>query len=113
MQHPDFSIQFEAFGIRDDIPFETQFALYRIAQESIYNVVKYAKAQYVIVQLSQDKGRLSLTVEDDGIGFDMENIKLGMGLKNMKNRARLIKAELVVSSVLGEGTSINVDCDAG
>lgn len=55
MSHQHLTIQFEAFDISENIPFQTQLALYRITQESISNVIKYAQASNVIVQISQHK----------------------------------------------------------
>ncbi len=112
MEDADRSIQYEVFGIQQELAFETQLALYRIAQESICNILKYAQATHIIVQLSQDQGLLSLTIEDNGIGFDIATVRKGMGLINMENRARLIQGTLRVNSAVGDGTSINIDCYA-
>ncbi|MFC4163817.1 ATP-binding protein [Epilithonimonas zeae] len=110
MIHKHLSIQFEAFDVSDKIPFQIQLALYRIAQESISNVIKYAQANNVIVQISQDGDTLTLTVEDDGVGFDKSKITYGLGLKNIENRVRLINGKVEIHSAKGEGTTINVEC---
>lgn len=110
MNNKHFSIQFEAFNISENIPFQTQLALYRITQESISNVIKYAQAQNVIVQISQNENTLSLTIEDDGIGFNKSEINYGLGLKNIENRVRLINGSLDIISKKGEGTTINIEC---
>ncbi|KFC19514.1 histidine kinase [Chryseobacterium sp. FH1] len=110
MTHKHLSIQFEAFGVSDNIPFPIQLALYRIAQESISNVIKYAQANNVIVQISQDGKTLALTVEDDGVGFDRSRITYGLGLRNIENRARLMNGKVDIHSEKGEGTTINVEC---
>lgn len=105
-----FTIQFEAFNLSENIPFKTQIALYRIAQESISNITKYAQATNVIVQISQNNNVLNLTIEDDGIGFDKSEIVYGLGLKNIQNRAQLINGTVEIASNKGEGTTINVEC---
>ena len=110
MTHKHLSIQFEAFDVSDKIPFQIQLAFYRIAQESISNVIKYAQANNVIVQISQDGDTLTLTVEDDGVGFDKSKITYGLGLKNIENRVRLINGKVEIHSAKGEGTTINVEC---
>lgn len=110
MTHKHLSIQFEAFDVSGNIPFQIQLAFYRIAQESISNVIKYAQASNVIVQISQNYNTLILTVEDDGVGFDSSKIIYGLGLKNIKNRVRLINGKVDIHSVKGEGTTINVEC---
>lgn len=110
MTHKHLSIQFEAFGVSGNIPFPIQLAFYRIAQESISNVIKYAQANNVIVQVSQDGNTLALTVEDDGVGFDRSGVTYGLGLKNIENRVRLMNGKLDIHSEKGEGTTINVEC---
>lgn len=112
MTQKHFSIQFEAFNLSEKIAFEIQLALYRIAQESISNVIKYAQANNVIVQISQNENILNLTIEDDGVGFEKSEIVYGLGLKNIENRVRLINGTLDIISHKGEGTTINVECNA-
>jgi len=110
MSYKKLRIQFEAFDLSENIPFETQLALYRITQESISNVIKYAQANNVIVQISQNDNLLDLTIEDDGVGFDKNQITKGLGLKNIENRVQLINGTVDITSVKGEGTTINVEC---
>jgi len=110
MSYKKLRIQFEAFDLSENIPFETQLALYRITQESISNVIKYAQANNVIVQISQNDNLLNLTIEDDGVGFDKNQITKGLGLKNIENRVQLINGTVDITSAKGEGTTINVEC---
>lgn len=110
MKQKHFNIQFEAFNLSENISFKTQMALYRITQESISNITKYAQASNVIVQISQNNNILNLTIEDDGIGFDKSEIVYGLGLKNIKNRVELINGTVEIASDKGEGTTINVEC---
>lgn len=110
MTQKHFIIQFEAFNLSENIPFKTQIALYRITQESISNIMKYAQATNVIVQISQNSNILNLTIEDDGIGFDKSEIVYGLGLKNIQNRIQLINGTVDITSNKGEGTTINVEC---
>jgi signal transduction histidine kinase len=110
MSYKNFFIQFESFNLSNDIPFQTQLALYRITQEAISNVIKYAHASNVIVQISQNDNLLNLTIEDDGIGFNKDEVVLGLGLKNIENRGRLINGTVDIITAKGEGTTINVEC---
>ncbi len=110
MSQKQLHIQFEAFNVSKDIPFKTQLALYRIAQESISNIIKYAQANSVIVQISQNLETINLTIEDDGVGFDKTEIVYGLGLNNIENRVRLINGTVDIVSQKGEGTTINVEC---
>lgn len=111
MSHKHLSIQFEAFNIGVTIPFQTQLVLYRIAQEGISNVIKYAQVSNVIVQISQNEDVLSLTIEDDGIGFDTSDVVYGLGISNIKNRIQLIGGTVEIDSQKGQGTTINVECN--
>jgi len=110
MTQNHFTIQFEAFNLSENIPFKIQTTLYRIAQESISNITKYAQASSVIVQISQNNNLLNLTIEDDGIGFDKSVITYGLGLKNIQNRVQLINGTVEINTNKGEGTTINVEC---
>lgn len=110
MTQKHFTIQFEAFNLSENIPFKIQTTLYRVAQESISNITKYAQATNVIVQISQNGNMLNLTIEDDGIGFDNSEITYGLGLKNIQNRVQLINGTVEINSNKGDGTTINVEC---
>lgn len=111
MSYKNFSIQYESFNVSNSIPFQTQLALYRITQEAISNVIKYAQSNNVIVQISQNENTLSLTIEDDGIGFNKSEVVLGLGLNNIENRVKLINGTVEIISAKGEGTTINVECN--
>lgn len=89
--------------------------LYRIAQEALTNAVKHARAGRIAVALQcQNRGELTLTVQDDGIGRDLaERTKGGLGMGIMQHRARLINAHLTVADAAGGGTlvSCTIPCD--
>jgi signal transduction histidine kinase len=84
-----------------------KISIYRIVQEALSNVVKYAAAMECSVTISQpDSATLLLTIVDNGKGFDAAVIPKGIGLSNMKTRARLVKADLHIESAPGKGTRI-------
>lgn len=84
-----------------------KITIYRIVQEGLSNVVKYADAMECSVTISQpDSATLLLTIVDNGKGFDAAVIPKGIGLSNMKARARLVKADLHIESAPGKGTRI-------
>lgn len=112
MSQKQFYIQFEAFNLSSHIPFKIQLPLYRIAQESISNIMKHAQANNVIVQISQHKNTIHLTIEDDGIGFDITKVEQGLGIKNIKNRTALMNGLVEIISAQGKGTTINIECYA-
>lgn len=102
------------FNCKSNIDWETvssliKIAIYRIVQEALSNVLKYAEAQNCNVNLTFDsKGNLKLIIYDDGKGFDMNNIINGIGLKNMKDRASNLNASFYINSSIEEGTTIEV-----
>lgn len=87
-----------------------KISIYRIVQEALLNVLKYAEATVCAVTLTQiENGKLQLLIADNGKGFDsttQEND--GIGLKNIQERARLAKAILSIASEVGRGTKIEV-----
>lgn len=91
------------------LPDDVKIALYRIAQESLNNVVKYAKAKTVTVDLRQQPMGVRLTVSDDGVGFDPANVgPERMGQRIMRERAEAISARFAVQSEIGHGTVVTV-----
>ncbi|MCT4624933.1 MAG: tetratricopeptide repeat protein [Schleiferiaceae bacterium] len=83
--------------------------LYRIIQEAIQNAVKYANANSIRVSFSYESG-LTVKIEDDGSGFDIDTAEKGNGLMNMEHRAAAIQAEINVISELNKGTVVEVRC---
>jgi signal transduction histidine kinase len=95
------------------IPQEIQVVLYRIAQESLTNILRHAKASHLSLVLRQDAGRVVMIIEDDGVGFDPGNpsFKTGerhLGLISMRERAEMLGGTLDVYTGPGEGTSVQV-----
>jgi signal transduction histidine kinase len=82
---------------------------YRVAQESLHNIVKHARATRVDLDLSNDDGALTLHVRDNGVGFDATQTFPGhMGLVSFNERAASIGAELSVDSALSSGTTVRL-----
>lgn len=77
--------------------------LYRVIQEQLNNILKHSKAEHVIIELKTIDRRVYLRIEDDGIGFDPEQVKSGLGLKNIRHRLELLKGSLSISSSPGDG----------
>ena len=89
----------------------TAITVYRIVQELINNTIKHAGAANAIVQLTKTDSTLSLTVEDDGKGFDKNilNFSKGIGWSNIQNRVDFLKAFLDVRTEKEKGTSVLVE----
>src|SRR5262249_19794953 len=91
------------------IPPEVQVTFYRIAQEALNNAAKYAEARRVWVRLRLAPGGPELVVEDDGIGFDPEEVGAGhLGLGIMRERCTRVGAEFGLESRRGGGTRVSV-----
>ena len=94
----------------DSISDDIKINFYRILQEAIQNIIKYAKASKVEVIIDRDKDQLELLIKDNGIGFDLHDKRKGIGLKNMKSRAKKLNGTLKVNSLKNNGTTIFVKC---
>jgi signal transduction histidine kinase len=92
------------------LPAETETALYRIVQEALTNVIKHAQAGTVSVVLTRKGDRVVAVIEDDGRGFDPEDMRdERLGLLGMRERIALVDGQLSVESRPGEGTTIAVE----
>ncbi len=89
---------------KDSLPSDVKITFYRVAQEAFSNIAKHARASQVRASLTDDEQQVTLTVEDDGRGFDPEAIEPErMGLRIMRERLDRIGASLEVSSAAGRG----------
>ncbi|MDN3582354.1 ATP-binding protein [Mucilaginibacter flavus] len=95
-----------------DAPFDdtTEIILYRVLQESVHNVMKHAHANRLDIALIKDEENISLTIEDNGKGFDATNpaIYNGMGLNNLRSRINFLKGKVEFDSQVGKGTLVSV-----
>ncbi len=80
--------------------------LYRILQESLQNINKYAKAKNINVDFTKVEDKIVLTIVDDGLGFHVSNKKNGIGLQNMKSRTIDCEGVFEINSKKGKGTSV-------
>jgi PAS domain S-box-containing protein len=87
---------------------DVHLTLYRIAQESLNNVVKHSQATSFDVALTRRDNQLILEVKDNGQGFDLGRISGGLGLGSMRERAEAIGASLEMASAPGQGTTMRV-----
>lgn len=81
---------------------------YRIIQEQFSNVLKYAKASLVSLKIFQDHEKLSLIMQDNGVGVDLSKKTPGVGLMNIKTRTSLFKGETIIHSSPGKGFELSV-----
>lgn len=112
----DLEIRFDVNGDENRLSKDIELALFRIVQESLNNIRKHARASLAEVCLDFDSDSVRLTVIDNGKGFDKQIEKQAiagghMGLIGMRERARLIGADLKVQSTPGKGTIVAVKID--
>jgi signal transduction histidine kinase len=103
-----FSVDSEVYW--DEMEDSVKINLYRIIQEALQNVIKYAEASLVKINIAIENKNLNLVVEDNGKGFKVNDKRKGIGLKNMQSRAAKLEGTFTVKSSLNKGTSIFVSC---
>jgi len=91
------------------ISLEIQLNLYRILQEQLRNILRYAKATSIQVDVLIYNNKLKMRVSDNGIGFNVETHKGGIGLANMKRRAELFSGKFEIASSPGNGCIIAIE----
>jgi len=111
-QSGKMKIIYQSFGM-ENLRIENDYSktIYRIVQELIGNALKHSGAREVVLQLSCDDSTLSMTVEDNGSGFAVEDIEntAGIGLKNIRSRIDYLKGSLDIDSSPEGGTSVFIE----
>lgn len=91
-----------------DLPESTQLTVYRVVQESLTNIGKYARASHVIVTVHNYPTYVAVQIQDDGQGFETASMRPNShGLAGMKHRVEAVGGRLTVASQLGKGTTIS------
>lgn len=104
-------IQFEINVADGDkqLPAERELMMFRIAQESLSNIIKHAEAEHVRIEIAYRPEVFSMSIADDGKGFDAKDGRdAGIGLINMKQRVEVMQGKLDISSTPGKGTKITI-----
>jgi two-component system, NarL family, sensor kinase len=108
-------VTYQSIGLENAVIEQTTaITIYRIIQELINNTMKHASAKTAIVQMTKADGNISITVEDDGKGFDPVTLKScrGIGWSNIQSRIEYLKGKLDVQSEPGKGTSVLIELKA-
>lgn len=105
------SVEFHYFGNEHRLDNKLEILIYRSAHELVNNALKHGAAMQINVQLIQEEDRLSLTVQDNGQGFDPKAGTGGMGLQNIRNRVETYGGVLHIYSTPRNGTEINLEFD--
>jgi signal transduction histidine kinase len=92
------------------LPEYLKLTVYRIVQEALTNVCKYAQADWVsiVIQRSQSSPRLSITIQDNGVGFNPQDNTTGFGLRGIQERAEAEGGELQLTTAPGQGCALQV-----
>lgn len=106
-----FDAEFHVHGSEQTFDDNTNVMLYRIVQEALNNIVKYANASEVSVQITYSEEWFDLTIEDDGEGFDPNTVdsEKGMGLKSIAFRTEFIGGTYDINSRPGVGTLVTIN----
>jgi len=109
-------VQFEAVGLDGErlLP-EVESAVFRIVQEALANTIRHAQATRVGVLVERRDGHLLALVEDDGVGFDLEQAAASgrLGLAGMRERAEMLGGSLTVETAPGAGTTVVLEVPYG
>lgn len=110
-QQNEIDARFTHHNVPDQLPPDIALCCFRLAQECLTNVKKHSQATYVDVRLEKGESALTLSIHDNGLGFDtMEAAKRGgLGLRSMEERVRLIHGTIQLRSDKDQGTTIRVE----
>lgn len=113
MQQQYFTIECTFKGLEQRMSQSTEVMIYRMVQELINNAVKHSGAGNILVQVIRHNNRqLNITVEDNGKGFNPEQIKQNAaGLRSVKSRVEYLNGKMDLQSEQGKGTSVYIECD--
>ena len=104
----NISIHLTMGNLPDQLQPSISLSLYRIAQETMHNIITHSRAKNVQVELGADDTQISLRIIDDGVGFDPGHEEAGLGLESMRHRVRAVGGFIDISSSPNSGTRIEV-----
>ena len=101
--------EFHYFGSGDRLNPKLEVMIYRIVHELVNNAMKHSHAEHILVQIVQEDERISITVQDNGCGFNPSLPTTGIGLNNIRDRVHSFNGQISVWSEIGKGTEISVE----
>ncbi len=104
----EFKLQVDERIDWDLINNNTKINIYRIIQETLQNIDKYAKASKVTLNMNKNENEILITITDNGIGFNPRTNKKGIGLHNMKKRMEEINGKFLLETTRNKGTKISL-----
>jgi len=103
-----FRVDVDFKGKRPELDPGLKLMLYRIVQEQMNNIIKYAKASKAVIKFKFDPASIRLCITDNGVGFDPSKKATGIGLKNIRARVEFYSGKLNVISAPGEGCALEI-----
>lgn len=100
------TVGFSSYNFPKKLDENIETQLYRVLQEALNNILRHADAKHINVQLIGHSSYATITIEDDGKGFNPKKLEMGLGLKNMNSRIDQVGGKLDVDSKINKGTSI-------
>lgn len=106
-------INLEIIGLNERLENTVENILFRVLQELVNNIIKHAKATEVGIQFIKHENELTILIEDNGVGFDvnasLSDINGGIGLKNISSRVAFLNGEVNFDSFPGKGTTVTIE----
>ena len=108
---PTLKVDLEIVGLDTRLDNQVETVLYRVIQEIVNNIIKHAKASQISMQLIRHETELNIMIEDNGVGFDTNQLDdfEGIGLKGIKTRIEFLNGSVHFDSSIGRGTTVIID----
>jgi len=105
----DLTVHYHFQKFEEIIKADVQLAMFRILQEQFSNIVKYANASLVDITVQKRNGDIFMSIQDNGIGFDAEVRRNGLGLENIKRRVQVFNGNFNIQSSPGKGCKLDIE----
>lgn len=102
-------VQFESIGSLESLPLQYESLIYNIIQELIQNVIRHSGARQAILQLMMENELVSIYIEDDGKGTDIESMKDGLGFAQIRQLIGLVNGHVRLSTAPNEGWQVSIE----
>lgn len=107
-QSRNISIHLDMVGMVNSLDYMTENTVYRVMQEVMNNIIKHAGAGVIDIQMVQNDEDLTIMIEDDGVGFDVDKVSKSRGLHNIYTRIENIDGKVYIDSQTERGTIITI-----
>ncbi len=111
ISHTDnLKIELDINGLNERLESTMETILFRVLQELVNNIIKHSQATIVNIQIIRHNNELTLMIEDNGIGFDVNKVNNnGIGLKNIRSRIEYLNGNVNFDSHPGKGTTVSIE----